>query len=103
MFIVLYRWRTKEGMEDQLIENWSKVTEYYLEKFGALGSRLHKGNDGIWYAYAQWNSAEHRDKAFVERESLVARDKMREAIEEFLPEILLETVSDFLLFPDKTQ
>ena len=32
MFIVLYRWRTKEGMEEQLIENWSKVTEVLYRK-----------------------------------------------------------------------
>lgn len=74
-----------------------------MKNFDALGSRLHLGNDGIWYAYAQWKSAEHRERAFAERKYLVERDKMGEAIEEVLPEILLETVSDFLLFPDKTQ
>ena len=83
-------------MEEQLIENWSKVTEYYLKEFDALGSRLHIGKDGIWYAYAQWRSAEQREQAFLERENLEVREKMREAIEEFLPEIILEPISDYL-------
>lgn len=103
MFIVLYRWRTKEGMEDQLIENWSKVTQYYMENFGALGSRLHRGSDGIWYAYAQWKSGKQREKAIAERANHDAREKMQEAIEEFLPEIVLEPIADFLLFTNNAK
>lgn len=94
MFIVLYRWKTKEGMEDQLIESWSEVTEYIVKNYDSLGSRLHLGDDGIWYAYAQWKSLEQRENAFAEMPEIEARKKMREAIEESLPEIILTTVSD---------
>lgn len=96
MFVVLYRWRTKTGMEDQLIESWSQVTKYYRDNFDTLGSRLHLGDDGIWYAYAQWKTAEQRERAFTERVNLEAREKMRESIKEFFPEIILEVKADFL-------
>jgi hypothetical protein len=95
MFIVLYRWRTKDEMEDQLIASWSEVTAFIVKNYDSLGSRLHRGDDGIWYAYARWKSAEQRDKAFAEMPEFEARRKMREAVEEFLPEVVLTTVSDY--------
>ena len=103
MFIILYRWRIKPQFERQFVEAWSVITEFYLKNFDSLGSRLHRGNDGIFYSYAQWQSAEQREKAFAEVTELPEREKMREAVEESFPEIRLETVSDFLILPDKTK
>jgi heme-degrading monooxygenase HmoA len=97
MFIVLYRWSIKPELEDQFIRAWSEVTDYYRKNHGSLGSRLHKGSDGIFYSYAQWRSAEQRQKAFEIVPELAARAKMREAIAESYPEIILENVSDYLL------
>ncbi|CAN5709745.1 hypothetical protein BH24ACI2_BH24ACI2_08370 [soil metagenome] len=101
MFIVLYRWRVNSNLEQQFIENWLARTTYFLEKYDSLGSRLHRGSDGIWYSYAQWKSAEQREEAFESELNKIseARQKMQEAIEESLPEIQLETVSDFLILP----
>jgi hypothetical protein len=99
MFIVLYRWRIKEGMEQQFIAAWSEVTAYILENYNSLGSRLHRGSDGLFYSYAQWKSAEQRPQAFASMPDLEARQKMREAIEESLPEIFLENLSDYLILP----
>lgn len=101
MFTVLYRWRIKPGFEKQFIESWSEITDFYVENFDSLGSRLHRGNDGLFYAYAQWKSAEQRENAFKNAPKLEAGIKMREAIEESFPEIILEIHSDFLKFPDK--
>ena len=101
MFCVIYRWRIKPGSEDQFIENWSAVTRRYVEDHGGLGSRLHRGADGLFYAYAQWKSAEHRTKAFENMPDLPEREKMREAVEETFPEIRLEAISDFLLVAAK--
>lgn len=100
MFIVLYRWRIKSGMEQQFINAWSEVTFYIRENYDSLGSRLHRGNDGIFYAYAQWKSAKQRENAFAEMPDLEARRKMREAIEESFPEIILDKLSDYLITPD---
>lgn len=103
MFIVLYRWHVKPHLESQFVENWSLRTAYLREKYDTLGSRLHRGNDGIWYSYAQWKSAEQREKAFaLEANNLSeASQKFQEAIEETFPETQLEIVSDLMILPER--
>ena len=103
MFVVLYRWRIKPHLEAQFVENWSARTAYLREKYDTLGSRLHRGNDGIWYSYAQWKSAEQRTQAFALESKTISEvsQKVQEAIEETFPEIQLEIVSDFIILPEK--
>ncbi|MBA3786790.1 MAG: antibiotic biosynthesis monooxygenase [Acidobacteria bacterium] len=103
MFVVLYRWRIRPNLEQQFVENWSARTAYLREKYDSLGSRLHRGSDGIWYGYAQWKSAEQREQVFNAESNTVSEtsQKMREAIEESLPEIQLEITSDYLISPEK--
>lgn len=102
MFVILYRWRIKTGEEEDFDRAWSVVTKFYLDNFDSLGSRLHKGSDGLWYGYAQWKSMEHRDEAFAKREQLLedsplvlAPKMMNESVEESFPEVRYEVVSDF--------
>ncbi|MEO6587752.1 MAG: antibiotic biosynthesis monooxygenase [Pyrinomonadaceae bacterium] len=101
MFVVLYRWRVHPNLERQFVENWSLRTAYLREKYDSLGSRLHRGSDGVWYSYAQWKSAEQRERAFKSESNNISEpsEKFREAIKESLPEIELETVSDYLILP----
>lgn len=103
-FAVIYRWRLKPGMEAQFVEAWSRITELYVAHKGGLGSRLHKGPDGVWYGYAQWPSAEARATAFA-ADSLdpLARDRMRAAVAEPLDEIVLEPVADYLVMTESTK
>jgi heme-degrading monooxygenase HmoA len=101
MFIVLYRWRIKPELETQFVEAWSEITAYYSLNEHWRGSRLHRGADGIFYSYAQWESDEHRRKAFEKPPNLPAGAEMRAAIEESFPEVVLEIVSDFLIFQEK--
>lgn len=101
-FSVLYRWRLHTGAEESFIEAWSRVSELLLARRGSLGSRLHRGPDGLWYSYAQWPSAEARERAFaLEPVDAEAERGMREAILESLPELILESVSDFMVFPPR--
>ena len=95
----MYRWRLHPGMEASFVESWSRVTELLRRRAGSLGSRLHRGNDGIWYGYAQWPSAEARQRAFSQALDPAASAQMRAAIAESLPEILLEPVADYLVLP----
>lgn len=97
--VVLYRWRLRPGTEQSFIESWSRVTMLLRSRAGSLGSRLHRGNDGIWYGYAQWPSEETRQRAFVQELDPAAAAHMRAAIAESLPEILLEPVADYLVLP----
>lgn len=103
-FAVLYRWRLHEGAEDAFVRAWSRVSELLRSERGSLGSRLHRGPDGVWYSYAQWPSAEVRDRAFalgpVDAE---AAAQMNAAIAESLPELMLDPVADYLLLPPEEQ
>lgn len=96
MFCVIYRWRIKPELEEQFIASWTAITHFYIEERGGWGSRLHLGEDGLFYAYAQWKSVEAREKAFENVPEMPERIKMREAIVESLPEIRLESLSDLL-------
>jgi heme-degrading monooxygenase HmoA len=99
-FVVLYRWRLHPGAEAAFVAAWSRVSDLLLRERGSLGSRLHRGADGLWYSYAQWPSAEARASAFaagpVDPE---ASARMRAAIAETLPEVVLESVADFIVPP----
>lgn len=64
-FCVLYRARVHLEREASYIAAWSTLTRRLRDERGALGSRLHRGDDGLWYAYAQWPGAEARNAAFV--------------------------------------
>lgn len=100
IFAVLYRWRLHEGAEASFIEGWSRLSELLLSQGGSLGSRLHRGPDGWWYSYAQWPSAEARERAFAGGSlDADASRKMREAIAESLPELVLEPVVDYMVLP----
>ncbi|MEN1961441.1 antibiotic biosynthesis monooxygenase [Luteimonas sp. MJ246] len=97
-FVVLYRWRLHPGSENSFVQAWSRVSDLLRSERGSLGSRLHQGSDGLWYGYAQWPSAKARDDAFalgsVDPE---AGRQVEQATAERFPEIVLETVADFML------
>lgn len=97
--VVMYRWKLHAGMEESFVESWSRVTELLRSRAGSLGSRLHRGNDGIWYGYAQWPSEEARQRAFAQAFDPAAAAQMRAAIAESLPEILLQPIADYLVLP----
>ncbi len=99
--IVLYRWRLHPGMETSFVEAWSRISELLRSQRGSLGSRLHHGSDGLWYSYAQWPSAQARDQAFAQPPvDAEASEQMRAAIAERFPEVVLDAVADYLMFPD---
>ena len=96
-FAVLYRWRLHAGSEESFVQAWSRISEL-LRQRGSLGSRLHKGADGLWYSYAQWPSAQARDDAFaLGAADPEASEIMRTAISERLPERVLTPIADYLV------
>jgi hypothetical protein len=93
---VLYRWRLAPGRETEFTEEWRDATEALLAR-GSLGSRLHRGDDGLWYGYAQWPDAETRRVAFCEAAADPSPStRMRACVVESFPEILLSPVADLL-------
>lgn len=93
--LFLYRWRLRPGAEDAFAAAWTDATRELL-RAGSLGSRLHRGDDGLWYGYAQWPDADRRDAAFATLGASDARDRMRECVAETLPPVALTPVADFL-------
>jgi hypothetical protein len=99
---VLYRWRLRRGSEASFVDAWSRITASLRGHAGSLGSRLHRGSDGLWYGYAQWPDDKTRQRAFAGSLDPAAIEQMRTAVAETLPEVLLESVADFLVLPDAT-
>ena len=97
--VVLYRWRLHPGSEASFTEAWSRVTQSLRSHAGSLGSRLHRGSDGLWYGYAQWPNDEMRRRALAQPLDTDASAQLRAAIAESFPEVMLEPVSDFLVLP----
>ncbi len=96
--VVLYRWRLHPGKEESFTQAWSRVTELLRAQRGSLGSRLHRGPDGIWYGYAQWPSVEVRNAAFsAPAVDEHATEQMRDAVAERFPDLVLEPIADFLV------
>ena len=98
-FVVLYRWTLRPGQEQAFVAAWSRVTKSLLGR-GSLGSRLHRGPDGVWYGYAQWPSEDARAKAFETADpDDDAWDRMQASVAGSLPEVRLWPVADFLVTP----
>lgn len=97
-FVVIYRWRLHPDKEQQFVEVWSRNTPLIIERCGGQGSRLHKGEDGIWLAYAQWpDKATWQASYSVPNWDAEGGRLMQEAVIESLPRIYLNPVADYLL------
>jgi heme-degrading monooxygenase HmoA len=100
---VLYRWRVKQGMEDQFEAAWAEGTRVIHQRCGSFGARLHKGEDGLYWSYALWPDDETRKSCFqsgVPDHPSFAR--MQDAVAEYLGETVLAPAVDLLdKIPDK--
>ncbi len=84
MFAVIYRWRVIAGLEAQFEQGWRAGTERIAAEFGGWGSRLHRGEAGVYIAYAQWPDEATWKQALESRmyhSDDEARRMYREAIE----------------------
>lgn len=97
-FAVVYQWRVRVGMESQFRSAWEDLTAFLREHRGALGSRLHRTDNGTIVAYAQWpdqatwerSCAHHQEDAELSR-------RLLDAVEETWSPMFLTTVSDRLI------
>ena len=64
MFAVIYRGYLKENCENQYRTAWKIVANYFIKNRGALGSSLHKAEDGMWLAYSRWPDKKTRDASW---------------------------------------
>lgn len=64
MFAVIYRAYLKTGTESEYQNLWNLVVHYFVKYCGALGSCLHKTEEGYWLAYSRWPNKATRDAAW---------------------------------------
>ena len=96
--VFVYRWRLKPGFEEQFREGWKRITLEALEEHSSFGSRLHRGENGDWLAYAVWPSKAARDKYFQEGvKDDEAVEMMTSAVEHRYDELHMEVTDDFIL------
>ena len=103
-FAVIYRWRIAADREDSFVAAWARLTELIRDHQGGRGSRLHRGEDGLFYAYAQWPTRAAWAVADVSRlpnEAAALSAQMQDAVLERFDPIPLTPVGD-LLVPEGT-
>ena len=62
MYCVVYKFHPDKGMDQRFIEYWEELTELIRVQLGGLGSRLHRTDEGVYFAYAQWPDKAHWKK-----------------------------------------
>lgn len=108
MFAAIYRSVIKPDKEEEYQKLWRQVASYFINHRGALGSCLHKTEDGIWLAYSRWPDKATRDASWPGENapSNELPDEIREAIirikdcgdsNKIFPEIAMEIVDDLLI------
>ncbi len=108
MFAVIYRSFVKLDKEEQYRQNWTVVADYFIHFRGALGSCLHKADDGSWITYSRWPDRATRDASWP-KEGAPSSDlpnDIRKAILEIkdsidqerkFPELCLNVVDDLFI------
>lgn len=54
MFVAAYWWKVHPGKEEQFRAAWRRGTELIRERYGSLGSRLHRDEQGRFVGVAEW-------------------------------------------------
>ncbi len=67
MFVAAYWWRVHPGKEAQFRAAWRRGTQLIREKYGSLGSRLHRDGEGRFIGVAEWPDRATWQAAFDEK------------------------------------
>ncbi len=105
MFVAAYWWEVHPGKEDQFRAAWRRGTELIRQRYGSLGSRLHREDrdDGAirFIGVAEWPDRQTWRKAFDAKmvyDEPETRAAFVEAISDWAEEpLLLMEVTDDLL------
>lgn len=107
MFAVIYQGYLKPGREEEYQKAWHQIASYFVSKRGAIGSCLHKAEDGKWIAYSRWPDKATRDASWPGEKdpSNELPEEIRQAIltvkgcidpDRKLPDICMDVVRDLL-------
>lgn len=96
MFVVFYHWRLKPGTEEAFRAAWTRLTKAIRSRYGSQGSRLHRAEDGTWWAYAQWPTREAWEKADGGVADPEAANAMKECVSERFFAVTADVTDDLL-------
>jgi hypothetical protein len=107
MIAVMYRSYVKSGREEEYQILWKRIATYFVEKRGAIGSCLHKTEEGYWLIYSRWPNSETRDNSWPGEDapSDILPDNIKQAILDIkdcvdqnrkFPEICMKIKGDLL-------
>jgi hypothetical protein len=105
VFAVIYQAYLNPGREEEYRRHWHRIASYFVEKRGAIGSCLHRTDDGLWVAYSRWPDRATRDASWPGENapSHELPDDVRQAIigiqacidqERKIPDIFMNIVED---------
>ena len=107
MFAVIYQGYIQPGRETEYQKAWNKVARFFVDQRGAIGSCLHRTNDGLWIAYSRWPDKQTRDASWPGENApsdelpseicdaiLTIKDCLDR--ERKIPEICMEVIEDLL-------
>ena len=107
MFAVIYQTYVKPEYETEYQILWQEIATYFIQYCGALGSCLHKTEEGLWLAYSRWPDKKTRDTFWPQDNSPSTHlpESIRQTILKIkacadsthsLPEIRMQLVNDLL-------
>jgi len=105
MIAVLYKFKLKNGKEKEYLQNWRKLASYFVKSRGAVGSCLHKAENGLWIAYSRWPDQKTRKASWTnDKKTLAAMpadiqqviQSMKSCIKRKYPEICMKIKEDLL-------
>ncbi|WP_343519071.1 antibiotic biosynthesis monooxygenase [Sphingomonas sp.] len=101
MFVAAYWWRVHPGKEAQFRAAWRRGTELIQAKYGSLGSRLHRDDQGRFIGVAEWPDRATWQAAFEARmvyDEPATRAAFVDAVADAAnePMLLMEVTDDLL-------
>ena len=100
MFVAVYRWTVKPGMEDRFVRAWHAGTLRIIAIYGSYGSRMHRNENGDFIGYAQWPSRaawEAAEKVHFKHDDEQAAFDFNDSIENHGTVLLMDVVDDLLV------
>lgn len=101
MFAVIYKCSIYPEHEAEYRQAWRCIANYFVTHCGALGSCLHKTEQGEWIAYSRWPDQKTRDAAWITGTELPADIKtaiktLKDCMIQPHEEICMTVVDDLL-------
>ena len=107
MFLVLYKWHVKRGMEEQFREAWRRGTRAITRRYGSYGSRLCRDAEGAFVGAAEWPSEDVWREAMakgMEHDDVEAHQMFEDAtLDGGAPVLTLTILDDLLRRPGESE